>query len=135
MLTSVEFPPEKTGYAMRVCNLNVKKEQIEIRRNKHVENVFPLQQLKGIILSNHARALIKYLSTSEKPSLFCVPEVEKLIKCQVIPVQVMLIKGSVDLIMPSFDSYLRFSEAYDEIVKMKSNIKSVVRYLEANAKI
>ena len=135
MLNSIESPPEKNGFALRTVVLNKNKETIEIKKGKHLENSLPIANLKGIIMSNHSRALVKYFMTGEKPSLFSVPEAEDLVKCKVIPIQVMLIKGAVDLIMPNFESYMVFTEAYESIVKSKNNIKPIIKYLENNGKL
>ena len=135
MLTSVEFPPESTGFVLRDCSINVREEQIEIRKGKLVENKLPFKNLKGMILSNHSRALIKYIKTGVKPSLFCVPEADKLIECKYVPIQIMLEKSSVDLIMPDYESFADFSEAYEELMKIKSKAKRIIKYLENTGKI
>jgi hypothetical protein len=135
MLKAQEFPPEKSGFGIRTCCLNILKEQIEIKKGKHVENYIPISQLKGIILSNHARALIKYMITGNQPSLFGVPESDTLIKCKVVPIQLMLLKGAVDLIMPNFETYVNFTEAYEELLRIKNKIKPIVDYLKNKGEI
>lgn len=135
MLNSIESPPEKNGYALRKVVLNRFKETIEIRKGRYVENSLPITDFKGIIMSNHSKALVKYFITGEKPSFFCVPEADQLIKCKVIPLQLMLNKGSVDLIMPNFENYLDFKESYESILKIKNNIKPYIKYLELNGKL
>lgn len=135
MLNSIEAPPEKTGHAFRTIVLNYKKDSIEIRKDRYIENTISLKNLKGIILSNNARALIKYLTTSEKPSQFSVPESDKLLTCKFIPVQIMLEKGSLDLIMPNIETYIEFAEAYEEIIRSKKNVKPILKYLQKAGRI
>lgn len=134
MLNSIECPPEKCGFVLRDCLINVRKEQIEIKKGKLVENKLTFDKLKGMILSNHSRALIKYLKTGVKPSLFCVPEADKLIECRYVPIQIMLEKSSVDLILPNYGSFVDFVEAYEELLKLKTKAKRIIRYLEESKK-
>ena len=130
MLTANEFPPEKTGYVLRDLVINVHEEQIEIKKDRLVENKLKFKNLKGMILSNHSRALINYIKTGVKPSLFCCPEVENLINCKYVPVQIMLEKSSVDLIMPNYEIFVDFTEAYEELMKLKTKTKRIIKYLE-----
>ena len=130
MLNANEFPPEKTGFQLRDIIINVREEQIEIVKNRLVENKLKFKDLKGMILSNHSRALINYIKTGVKPSLFCCPEVENLITCKYVPVQIMLEKGSVDLIMPNYEVFVDFTEAYEELLKLKTKTKRIIKYLD-----
>lgn len=135
MLNSINLPPEKAGYVLRELNINVRNEQIEIKKGKHLEHKIPFDKLKGMILSNQSRALIKYLKTGVKPSLFCIPQVENLIECRYVPVQIMLEKSSVDLILPNYETFVEFSEGYEELLKLKNKVKRIIRYLEKEGKI
>lgn len=135
MLNSEKSPPEKCGYVLRQCLINVRTENIEIKRNNLLEHRISFKDLKGMMLSNYAKALIRYIKSGEKPSLFCCAEPEKLIRCKFIPIQLILDNATVEFIMPSYQTFISFYEAYEELLKLKNKAKRILRYLEKSGKI
>lgn len=133
MLNSDLSPPEKSGFGKRTLILNLNSEQLEIRKGKHIENSVHISKLKGMILSNNTKELIKYYVSGKIPSTFAVPEAEKLIKCKYIPLQLTLNEGSIEIISQNYEEYKILLEAYEELIQIKKNYRSIFKKLLSKA--
>lgn len=133
MLNSDILPPEKSGFGKRTLILNLNSEQLEIRKGKHIENSVHISKLKGMILSNITKELIKYYVSGKTPSTFAVPEADKLIKCKYIPLQLTLNEGSIEIISQNYEEYKILIEAYEELIQIKKNYRSIFKALLSKA--
>ena len=124
-----EFPPESCGYALRLFKINSQEETLEVKniKNKHCEMKINLQSIKGILLSNMAKNIIKNRkNTSMKPNI----DLNMLINTDYIPFSLTLDEGSLDLISPSYNLFISIESAIEEIIKNKRNLYGILKLIE-----
>jgi len=127
---SQENPPENCGYALRIFKLNIHDLLLEIKHNKtkHIENKINLSSIKGILLGNTAKAIIK----SHNPN--SIKNNQEIIKknslVENIPFSLLVDDGMLDLVSPSFNSFLALQKSIEEICQKKKNYSSIFKYLE-----
>ena len=126
---SHENPPENCGYAMRIFKLNTNDLLLEIKhfKTKHIENKISLSSIKGILLSNTAKAMLKSHNNSLKQSLEIIKN-NSLVEN--IPFSLLVDDGMLDLVSPSFSAFLTFQKAIEEICHKKKNYSLIFKYLE-----
>ena len=57
-----ENPPENCGYALRIFNLNLEEEVLEIRNmKKHIETKIDLRDIKRIVLNSESKKMVEKL--------------------------------------------------------------------------
>jgi hypothetical protein len=126
---SQENPPENCGYALRIFKLNTSDLLLEIKntKTKHIENKINLNSIKGILLSNTAKAILKsHNNYSLKQS---VEIIKKNYLIENIPFSLLVDEGMLDLVSPSFNAFLSFQKAIEEICHKKRNYSSIFKYL------
>jgi len=127
---SQEVPPESCGYALRIFKLNTNDLLLEIKHNKskHIENKINLNSIKGILLSNTAKAFVKsYYANSLRNSQEIIKQ-NSLIEN--IPFSLLVDDGMLDLVSSSCNAFLAFLKAIEEICHKKKSYSSIFKYLE-----
>lgn len=129
-LKSQEYPPENCGYALRIFKLNNKDLQLEIKHNKskHIENKINLSSIKGILLSNTAKAILKTHNSNNFRNSQEIIKKNSFIEN--IPFSLLVDDGMLDLISPSLNAFITFQKAIEEICHKKKNYSTIFRYLE-----
>jgi len=127
---SQENPPESCGYALRVFKLNTNDLLLEIKhhKTKHIENKINISSIKGILLSNTAKMILKAHSTNSIKQTLEIIKKNSLIEN--IPFSLLVDDGMLDLVSPSFNVFLAFQKAIEEICHKKKHFSSVFKYLE-----
>ncbi len=129
-LNSKENPPEACGFALRNFKINPVEEIIEVRnpKNRHIELKINLSLLKGVIISNTTKNLIKNKkSTSTRPN----QEVNKLMaNTDYIPFILTHTDGKIDLISQNYQGFYIFESALEQILKNKKNLSSILKNFE-----
>ena len=127
---SQENPLENCGYALRVFKLNTNDFLLEIKHNKtkHIENKINLSSIKGILLGNTAKAIIKAHNTNSLRH--SVEIIKKNSLVENIPFSLLVDDGMLDLVSPSFNTFLTFQKAIEEVCQKKKNYSSIFKYLE-----
>lgn len=127
---SNENPPENCGYALRIFKLNTNDLLLEIKHNKtkHIENKISLSSIKGLLLSNTAKAILK--SHNSNSLRYSQEIIKKNSFVENIPFSLLVDDGMLDLVSPSFNAFLAFQKAIDEICHKKKNYSSIFKYLE-----
>ena len=118
-LKSNEYSPEQCGYALRVFKINVNEETIETKNKKHIEQKIIIKNLKGILLPESSKAILKSKKNiTRKPN----QELNKLVNNDYIPFTFMFSDGCLDLIAPNYQIYKTFEDGVDECIKNKKNL-------------
>jgi hypothetical protein len=123
------YPPENCGYAMRCIKINCSEETIEVKnpKNKHTEVKFSISQVKGIMLNNSSKAIIKQKKTAtSKPN----QDLSKLIQNEYIPFMLLNANGKIDLIAQNYTMFKALEGAIEEITKNKKVINSILKNCE-----
>jgi len=127
-----ENPPEACGYALRIFKINTTEETLEIRyqKNKIVEFKINLAQLKGIIISNSSKNIVKHKKNSvNKPN----QDISKLItSIDYIPFVLTYTDGKIDLIAPGYQSFTVLESALEEILKNKKKLCGILKNFDIN---
>jgi hypothetical protein len=124
-----EIPPENCGYAIRTIKINTLEEVLEVRnpKNKHIEHKIGLNQLKGLLMNNISKQIIKNKkNTTSKPN----QEIGKLIQGDYIQFMLLIADGKIDMIAPSYLMYKTFNDALMEIEKNKKNMYGILKLAE-----
>lgn len=135
---SQENPPENCGYALRIFKLNTLENILEIKHNKskHIENKINLVSIKGLLLSNSAKAIIKAHNNSNNINnsnnvIRKSNEINKKIGyIETIPFSLLVDDGMLDLISPSFNVFFAFQKAIEELCHKKKNYSTIFKYLD-----
>jgi hypothetical protein len=127
---SQENPPENCGYALRIFKLNTSDLLLEIKHNKskHIENKINLSSIKGILLGNTAKGIIK--SHNQNNLKHSQEMIKKNYAIENIPFSLLVDDGMLDLVSPSYNSFLAFQKGIEEICLRKKNYSSIFKYLE-----
>lgn len=128
MVKSNINPPESCGYVLRDIKLNAEKEVLEIFKGKYIENKIPIKDIKSLLLTDLAKALVNHERYDLKPSSLTINQFDKISKCKYVPLQLILIDCRYDLIMPDMLEYSKFSDALEEIIRLKKDIRHVINY-------
>jgi hypothetical protein len=127
---SQEIPPENCGYALRIFKLNTNDLLLEIKHNKskHIENKINLKSIKGILLSNTAKAFVKSYNVNSLRNSQEIIKQNSLIEN--IPFSLLVDDGMLDLVSSSCNAFLAFQKAIEEICNKKKSYSSIFKYLE-----
>ena len=126
---SNENPPENCGYAMRLFKLNTEEITIEIKvtKSKHVETKIFLSSVKGILLSNPGKSIIKNKKNNSSKNII---DINKMLNSDYIPFFLLLDDGKLDLISPNYQTFLAFQNSIEELCNKKKNYSLILKYLE-----
>jgi len=127
---SQENPPENCGYALRIFKLNTIDLILEIKHNKtkHIENKLNLNSIKGLLISNTAKAIIKAHSNINLKQN--QESQKKNANIENIPFSLLVDDGMLDLISPSFNVFLAFQKSIEELCHKKKNYSLIFKYLD-----
>jgi len=121
--------PENCGYAIRNLKINCNDVLIEVinPKNKKVETKINLNDVKGILLPNQSKSIIKQKKiVNIKPN----QEVTRLIINEYIPLNLLVTDGTIELIAANYQVFKIFEEAVEEIVKKKKNLYGLLKHVE-----
>jgi hypothetical protein len=128
--SNLQNNPQNCGYAARLFKINTNEEQLEIinLKNKRVETKINLNDVKGILLPNSSKAIIKNKKIINlKPN----QDVTKLIhNNEYIPLNLLIANGNLELIASNYQIFKIFEEAIDEITKKKKNLYGLLKHVE-----
>ncbi len=134
---SKENPPESCGYAIRIFKLNTTDNILEIKNNKskHIENKINLISIKGILLSNTAKVILKAHNFGNNPYIGNTNvkqsnEINKKNLIENVPFSLLVDDGMLDLISPSFNDFIAFRKAIEELCNKKKNYMTIFKYLD-----
>lgn len=123
---SIEYPPERCGYAIRFFRISPNEEGIMIQnlKNNKTETRIPFESITGLMVDTSSRHVINRLKNNASNSL--------LTQGEYIQFTLVLKEGSVDIIAPNYSSYEYFQMGIAEIMKNKKKMKKLSKYINSN---
>lgn len=111
--------------------MNTLENLLEIKniKSKHVENKINLSSIKGILLSNSAKAFLKAHKNSLN-NLIISQESLSVSNTEYIPFNLLIDEGMIDLIAPNLQIFNGFQKAIEELINKKKNYSIIFKYLD-----
>ena len=101
--------------------------EIKNIKSKHIENKINLSSIKGLLLSNTAKAIIKFHNNNLKQSQEIT---KKNLNIETVPFNLLVDDGMLDLVSPSYNVFLAFQKSVEELCNKKKNYSQIFKYLD-----
>jgi len=122
-------PPENCGYALRIFKINLKEETLEIKKEKlkNIDMKINLTDIVKTLVNSQSKKIVNKLrNITFKPNNVA----NKILNQDYIPFSLIVENNSIDLSAQNYQIYSCFTNAIEEIIKYKKQIKEILKYIE-----